>query len=276
MFQNIAEEEKVDTNIEERTSVSQNLDIKQIAKKIFTKQNILVYILSFMLSTVSTINGIAPFGIAIFTATFSCGLPCGIIFVLGLIGTIIGIGGAGALTYILTALVFTLMVLIFKPWYQEEYKSERRKVGKYVIISVISVQIVQMLFRGFLLYDLFLSLVTGIITYIFYKIFANSLTTISEYGITKAFTVEEVVGASLMIAIATCAFKNVQILGFEIKTVLSILIVLILGWKQGILIRSNKWHNNRFGSRRNWWRKQYAYSFICIIWNDSRLFKQIW
>ena len=24
------------------------------------------------------------------------------------------------------------MILIFKPWYQEEYKNERRKLGKYV------------------------------------------------------------------------------------------------------------------------------------------------
>ena len=128
------------------------------------------------------------------------------------------------------------MVLIFKPWYEEEYKSERRKLGRYVILSVIGVQIVQILFRGFLLYDLFLAVTTGIITYIFYKIFSNSLITISEYGLTKVFTVEEVVGASLMLSIAITAFGNFQIFGFEIKTILCILIVLILGWKQGILI----------------------------------------
>jgi hypothetical protein len=128
------------------------------------------------------------------------------------------------------------MVLIFKPWYEEEYKSERRKLGKYVFASVIIVQALQIWLRGFLLYDLFLAITTGIVAYIFYKIFSNSLIVISEYGLTKVFTVEEVVGASLMIAIATIAFGNFQILGFEIKTVLCILIVLVLGWKKGILI----------------------------------------
>ncbi len=123
-----------------------------------------------------------------------------------------------------------------KPWYEEEYKSERRKLGKYVLISTIAVQIVQMLFRGFLLYDLFLGIVTGVVTYIFYKIFANSLIVISEFDIKKAFTVEEVVGASLMLSIATCAFGELSIFGFDIKTVLSILIVLVLGWKNGVLI----------------------------------------
>lgn len=136
------------------------------------------------------------------------------------------------------------MVLIFKPWYEEEYKSERRKLGKYVLISVIAVQILQNLFRGFLLYDLFLGITTAVITYIFYKIFSNSLIAISEYGVKKAFTVEEVVGASLMLAIAVSAFRGFEIFGLEIKTVLCILIVLVLGWKQGILIRWDKWYNN--------------------------------
>lgn len=82
----------------------------------------------------------------------------GIIYLVTLIGTTIKFGGSGTLTYILTSLVFIAMVLIFKPWYEEEYKSERRKLGKYVLISTILVQVVQMLFRGFLLYDLFSSI----------------------------------------------------------------------------------------------------------------------
>ena len=130
------------------------------------------------------------------------------------------------------------MVLIFKPWYEEEYKSERRKLGKYVLASVILVQAVQILFKGFLLYDLFLGITTAVITYIFYKIFSNSLIVISEYGLTKVFTVEEVV----------MAFKGVSIFDFEIKTVLSILIVLVLGWKKGILIGAASRNYNRYSS----------------------------
>lgn len=128
------------------------------------------------------------------------------------------------------------MVLIFKPWYEEEYKSERRKLGKYVIASIIIVQGLQIWLKGFLLYDLFMAITTAVITYIFYKIFSNSLIVISEYGLTKVFTVEEVVGASLMLSIAVTALGGFQILGFEVKTVLCILIVLILGWKKGILV----------------------------------------
>ena len=207
MFQNIAEEEKIEKVIQEDVK-QEKLKLKDVLKKLFTKQNILVYIISFMLSTVSTVNGMAPFGLAIFAAVLSNGLPAGVVFIISFLGILIGNGAGEGLTFLFTALVLTCMVLIFKPWYEEEYKSERRKLGKYVLISVIIVQLVQILFRGFLLYDLFWGLTLSVITYIFYKIFSNSLIAISEYGITKAFTVEEVVGASLMISIAITSFRR--------------------------------------------------------------------
>ncbi|MCI8621042.1 MAG: hypothetical protein HFJ50_04695 [Clostridia bacterium] len=82
------------------------INFKEIIKKAFTVQNTLVYIISFMLSMVSTVNGMAPFAIAIFAGALSNGLPAGIVFTFTLIGTMIGMGGSSALTYIFTALVF--------------------------------------------------------------------------------------------------------------------------------------------------------------------------
>ena len=238
MFQNIVDVEKEENQTDTNGFDEKNKKevIINLLKKLFTKQNILTYIVAFMLSMVSSINGIATFGLAILAAGISNAVPAGVIFILTLIGTGIGFGSSGVLTYIFTTLLFAAMVLIFKPWYEEEYKSERRKLGKYVLIATISVQLIQMFFRGFLLYDFFLSIVTGVITYIFYKVFANSLIVISEFDIKKAFTVEEVVGASLMLAIASCAFGELSVFGMQIKMILCIFIVLVLGWKQGILI----------------------------------------
>ena len=88
MFQNIVEEEKQEeVKIEEKTNTNKiDIDIKEVLKKSFTKQNILVYIISFMLSTISTKpNGLAPFGLAIFAGALSNGLPAGIIFIISLI-----------------------------------------------------------------------------------------------------------------------------------------------------------------------------------------------
>ena len=52
----------------------------------------------------------------------------------------------------------------------------------------------------------------------------------------KAFSIEEILGASLMLAISVGAFGNLSVFGFSIRNILSILIVLILGWKNGVLV----------------------------------------
>ena len=75
-----------------------------------------------------------------------------------------------------------------------------------------------------------------IITYIFYKIFTNAIDVIYEYGEKKVFSIEELMGASLLIAIAITALDPISIFGYSLKNVLCILIVLILGWKSGILV----------------------------------------
>ncbi len=85
MFQNIVDVEKEETSTQEDLKIDKNTKIKNILGKLFTKQNILVYILSFMLSMVSGINGMAPFGLAIFAAALSNAVPTGVIYILTLI-----------------------------------------------------------------------------------------------------------------------------------------------------------------------------------------------
>ena len=105
-----------------------------------------------------------------------------------------------------------------------------------MFFSSFLVQAFGMVFTGFLVYNLFSSILTGIITYIFYKIFANSLIVLKDFSIKNAFSIEEVIGASLILAIAVSAFGNIQIFGLDIREILSIIIILVLGWKHGIVL----------------------------------------
>lgn len=102
-----------------------------------------------------------------------------------------------------------------------------------------------------MIYDLLLSIGIAISSYIFYKIFANSLIVINEFGIKKAFSIEEVIGASILLAICASSFRNLSVFGFEIKTILSILIVLVLGWKNGVLVGRNYRYYHRNNLRTN-------------------------
>lgn len=139
------------------------------------------------------------------------------------------------LTYVLTSLVFFASSLFVRHNIIEDTNEEKR-LGVHLFASVLIVQIVPMFFRSFLLYDLLLAIMVAVITFIFYKIFANSIIMLKEFRNKKAFTIEEVIGTSLLLAIAVCAVGDLSIFGFSIKNILSILIVLILGWKNGMLV----------------------------------------
>ena len=156
-------------------------------------------------------------------------------YILSLIGTFIRFGTNNLLTYVVTSLTFFILVLLIRPKIQEGV-NEKRKIGVHLFFAVFLVQVVPLFFRTFYVFDLLTSIMLGMTTYIFYKIFVSSISLIKEFETKKAFTIEEVMGTSLLIAIAISAFGDLNIFGFSIKNILSILIVLILGWKNGILV----------------------------------------
>lgn len=238
MFQNITRDSQDEQN--EYNEENKKVSAKDVLKRLFAKQNIMLYIITFMISMVgfddnTLIFSLVPFGLAIIAGALGNNRPIGIMYVLSLIGTFIRFGFNNLLVYFITSLVFFVSILIVRPKIQENV-NEKRKIGGHLIFAVVLVQIVPMFFRTFYVFDLLTSIMLGITTYIFYKIFVNSITMIIDFGTRRAFTIEEVMGTSLLLAIAVTAFGDLNIFGFSIKNILSILIVLVLGWKNGVLV----------------------------------------
>ena len=231
MFQNIIDEELREDKSYDTENKKKVINLKNL----FSVSDFVLYAISFMVSMVSFNGEFAPFGLAIFAAVCSNRIPLGIVYIATCIGTLIGFGANGFLSYLLTTLLFVLMTLMFRPRFEED-RNEKQKLGLYIFLSTFIVQTGKMFFTMFLVYDLLSSFVFGILTYIFYKIFANSITVIKEYGIKKAFTVEEVMGASLLLAIAFYSFNGLNVFGLSISNILSIMLVLFLGWKYGMLV----------------------------------------
>ena len=223
-------------NINGYTVQEEKKEVTNRWSEVLQKNNIIMYILSFMLSLVGIGGAFSLFSISILGACFSSSIPLLGVVVITLIGNIIKFGTGGALEYFLTSLLFLLSLFIIKPKYTEDERNEKIKVGKNIFISVFILQIVKAMFGTFTFYDILLSITYGIIAVAFYKIFANSLSVIENFGQKKAFSIEEVIGTSLLLAIAVSAFADISIWGFSIRNVLSILIVLVLGWKNGVLI----------------------------------------
>lgn len=238
MFQNI-DVKNADTavNEEENNYNKGKFEVfNRVIGQALTKQNLLLYLISFMMSMVSCGDGIAPFGMAIFAAACSNSIPVIFIYIVTMIGTALKFGSAGVLNYLLISLLFIAMILIFKPWYQEEYKNERRKLGRYVFLATLIIQTIEVFFNGFLIYTFLLGIATSITTYIFYKIFSESLIVIREWGIKEAFSIEEIMGAALMVSVALLAISNVTLFGLNVGQILMIIMILVLGWKNGIMV----------------------------------------
>lgn len=210
--------------------------LNSILKQAITKQNIVLYVISFMMSMVQCGEGIETFSIAIFAAACSNSIPAMFIYIITMIGTAFRFGSSGVLNYLLVSLLFIALILIFKPWYEEEYKNERRKLGKYVFLATFIIQIVQVFFNGFMIYSFLLCIANSITTYIFYKIFSESIVVIREWKEKKAFSIEEILGASLMLSIALLNFNGFTVFGLNIGQVIMIIIILVLGWKNGIMV----------------------------------------
>ena len=234
MLQNISKE--LDYNNAEE--VKNKNDFAEIAKKIFTKQNIAIYLITILISMVGLgeDNLIAPFGIAFTAACISNGMPLAIVFISSIIGTTMKFGFNGLLMYVVAALIVLLFSVIAKPKRIYDDANEKIRLGARLTISVFLVQFIYILFTGFYMYDFLTAIMVAITSYIFYKIFVNSISVVKEYGIKKAFTVEEVIGASLLLSIALSAVGNYNIWRFGIRNIFCIFMVLYLGYRNGMLV----------------------------------------
>ncbi|MFR5683159.1 MAG: hypothetical protein ACLUD1_03655, partial [Clostridia bacterium] len=220
MFQNIQndfqeeQEEQVDDQV---NKVNKKERVVSLIKRLFTKQQIVLYLISFMVSCIGFGTDFAPFGLAIVAACISNYISAGIVFVLTAIGTFVGFGASSLLTYILSLLVFTASILVIRPKVKIDETNEKRKVGFHLVFATLVVGLFKIFLGTFYVYDLLMCITNSIATYVFYKIFANSVPVIKEYGMKKAFAIEEVIGTSLLLAIAISCLGDFAIFGFSIK-----------------------------------------------------------
>lgn len=207
-----------------------------IFSNVFTKKNILIYIVSLLVSLVSIGWDFSVFSISLLGACLSSSVPVLGIVLISLVGNGIKLGVGGALEYFLTTLVLVVSLFIFKPRYNENERNEKIRIGKNIFLATIIIQIAKYAISGFTLYDILSGITVSIIAMVFYKIFVNSIVVLQDFREKKAFSIEELMGASLLLAISVGAFGDFNIVGFNIRNILSIFIVMALGWKNGILV----------------------------------------
>lgn len=208
----------------------------EVLKNLFNLKNIIIYIISFMISTVGMGQEVSPFSIAIVGASLASGIPAIGVVLAGLLGNILGVGAIGALNYILIILMLLVLLCIKPPKENDEYKNEEMQISGHIFFSIILIMIAKLILTKFTIGDMILHITLAIFSVIFYKIFVNSINVVQNITEKRAFSLEEVMGASLLLSVAVSSFGEFSIFGLSIRNILSILIVLILGWKNGVLI----------------------------------------
>lgn len=230
MFQKMADDLKQN---EEKL----NIDDKKIKilKEIFKVQNLIVYIISFFVSTITIKGDIAPFAMAMFAACCGAGIPIIGVLIIISAAVLVSQGFSSLVTFFVTAILYIAIVLLKKPVMEKE-KNEVVKTGTYLVVATSIVQILGQIKSEFYLYDVFMMVVNIILTYVFYKIFVNGLEVIKNVGIKRVFSKEDLVAATLLCAMSIFCFSGIKIFGISLSNVIIIFMILVLGWKNGAII----------------------------------------
>ena len=132
MFQNINENTIGTETYKDEKKEKRKIDI---FSNVCAIRNIVIYIISFMISMVGITGELSPFSISILGASLANSVPALGIVIAGIIGNGIKYGVTGAVGYIVTALLLVATMFIIKPRQNDDEKNENIKLAKNIFIS---------------------------------------------------------------------------------------------------------------------------------------------
>lgn len=175
-----------------------------------------------------------PFGLAMIAACVGESIPLIGVFISAILGTAISSGIKSLGNMLIVLAVYVFFVLFTKSKIAIEERNEEIKSGGKLFAASFLVYLVKSITGVFLIYDVFMGVISAGITYVFYKIFVNGLAVIKD--VKKAFTVEELIAGAIIVGLASLALNQITIFSLSISNIIIILMIMILGWQNGTLI----------------------------------------
>lgn len=198
-----------------------------IKNLINNKKNIISYVVSLLVSFCSLSTGTSPFGLAIFGAIETIKVPLLIpVFIISMI-TAIKFGWIAFVKFMFSAVVFVLLKAFIK--------TENTKTNNTakIMVATALVEGLFLFFSKTLMYDSLLAIYTTITVGVFYLIFSSALPSFANYGEERVASTEELISTGILISILFSAFGKFEFLGITLGGIVSILTIMILGWKKG-------------------------------------------
>ena len=231
MFQNIAEETMQNVN----ENVKNNSKFIKICKELFKIQNIVIYVLTFLVSMITVKDVYIPLGIAMVAACLGSTVPIFLVYISSLLGTAISLGSGEFANVFWLSIVYFVLIMLFKPKVCVEERNEIYKTGSRLFWAYIICNIIKNWGSDIWVSDLFSAGVTAGILYVFYKIFVNGIIIIKDFNIKKVFTIEETASGIAIIVLALSFFNNNIIDKLTISSIVGMFLIIILGWQKGML-----------------------------------------
>ena len=232
MFQNVEEK---DINDEENIEKSSN-KVVLVLKELFSIQNVIIYIITLLVSMQGLKNTVAPFGMAMVAACIGENIPIVGVFVMAIIGTCIKFGVGMALNLLLILVIFFALVLLFKGKVAVEERNEIFKTGGKLFAAYFITVLVRKIFGSYSMYEFLMGTASAALIYVFYKIFVNGLSFIKNIGVKTVFTSEELIAGVVLFGIALVTVNGFTIFTINVSVVIMFFLCLVMGWYDGFIV----------------------------------------
>ena len=189
MFQNIAE----GTMQNENESLKTNTKVLLILKELFKPQNVIAYVLTFLVSMINIKGAYIPLGLAMVAAALGSTIPVAIVYICGLVGTGIAFGSGNLASFFWISITYYILLALFKPKVCVDERNEVYKTGSRLFWAYVFISLFNHWTSDIWIIDLVYSCLYAGILYVFYKVFVNGLAVVRNFGIKKVFTAEEMI-----------------------------------------------------------------------------------
>lgn len=191
------------------------------------KKNWISYGISLLISMCQLSTGTSPFGLAIFAAIETVKVPLLIPMIIIALVTGVQFGLVALLKFVLSAVLF----VVIKSFLKMESNPTNNTAKLFVATALV--EGLFLFFSHTIIYDSLLAVYHTITVGIFYLIFSAALPTIVNFGEERVASTEEVLSIGIFIAILFSSFGKLEFFGMTLGGIVSILTIMLLGWKKG-------------------------------------------
>jgi stage II sporulation protein E len=206
-----------------------NLGNKKALNAIFTRNNLLLVFTAFLMGRASILGGIMPFGVAVYVSTYGMNIHRLLIAAFVILGMVTG----GAREQIYIAIAGMILFNAFNTPFKDSKPKTNFRYAAIGFVSVLVPQMIMIYLQGFLLYDLLRAMLYCFTVFVMLFIMRNSMPLLAGISKRHVLASEEVISVAIVAALALSGLEGIQIVGFAIKNILSILIILTLAYRCG-------------------------------------------